>query len=282
MEKYFYIDHEQAKKRFKPIENHAHKGIQGHALVVGGSYGKIGSVCLSAKACLKSGTGLVTTYIPKCGYEIVQTVVPEVMVLTDECNDYISLIHTTLSIQAIGMGMGMGLHKETQQAFFQFLKMNYSPMVIDADGLNILSENKTWLENLSDKTVLTPHRKELERLTGTWESQEQMLEKVKDFSKKYNAVIVVKGAPTMIVYANDVYVNSTGNQALATAGSGDVLTGIITGLIAQGYDTIDASVLGVYLHGLTADLAIHETSYNSFIASDIIQYLGKAFLTIQK
>ncbi|GAA4773085.1 MULTISPECIES: NAD(P)H-hydrate dehydratase [Flavobacterium] len=282
MEKYFYIDYEQAKRRFKPIVNQAHKGIQGHALIIGGSYGKIGSVCLSAKACLKSGAGLVTVYVPKCGYEIVQTVMPEVMVLTDECNEYISSIQTTLSIQVIGMGMGMGLHKETQQAFFQFLKMNYLPIVIDADGLNILSENKTWLENLSDKTVLTPHRKELERLIGIWESQEQMLEMVKEFSKKYNIVIVVKGAPTMIVYKNDVYVNTTGNQALATAGSGDVLTGIITGLIAQGYDMIDAAILGVYLHGLTADLAVHETSYNSFIASDIIQYLGKAFLTLKK
>ncbi len=282
MEKYFYIDHEQAKKRFKPIENHAHKGTQGHALIVGGSYGKIGSVCLSAKACLRSGTGLVTTYVPKCGYEIVQIVIPEVMVLADECNEYISSIQTTLSIQAIGIGMGMGLHKETEQAFFHFLKMNYLPIVIDADGLNILSENKTWLENLPEKAVLTPHRKELERLIGSWESQEQMLEKVKDFSKKFNVVIVVKGAPTMIVYKNDVYVNTTGNQALATAGSGDVLTGIITGLIAQGYDMIYAAILGVYLHGLTADLAVHETSYNSFIASDIIQYLGKAFLTLKK
>lgn len=282
MKKHNLINPEFVKSLFKPIKKNAHKGTQGHALIVGGSYGKIGSVCLSAKACLKSGSGLVTTYIPKCGYEIVQTVVPEVMVLTDECNEYISSIHTTLSIQAIGIGMGMGLHKETQHAFCQFLKMNFLPMVIDADGLNILSVNKTWLENLPKKTVLTPHRKELERLIGNWNTEDEMIEKVKNFSNNHDVVIIVKGAPTIIVYKNDVYVNSTGNQALATAGSGDVLTGIITGLIAQGYDTVDASVLGVYLHGLTATLAVSKTGYHSFIASDIIHYLGKAFLTLEK
>lgn len=282
MENSLLIDKNEALKRFRSISENTHKGIQGHALIIGGSYGKIGSICLSAKACLKSGTGLVTVYVPKCGYEIVQTVVPEVMVLTDECNEYISSIHTTLSIQAVGIGMGMGLHKETQHAFFQFLKMNALPMVIDADGLNILSENKTWLENVPKKTVLTPHRKELERLIGNWNTENDMIEKVKSFSNKYDIVIVVKGAPTMIVYRDDVYANSTGNQALATAGSGDVLTGIITGLVAQGYDTVDASVLGVYLHGLTATLAVPETGYHSFIASDIIHYLGKAFLTLEK
>lgn len=276
------IDKYEILKRFRPIAKNAHKGIQGHALIIGGSYGKIGSICLSSKACLKSGAGLVTAYIPKCGYEIVQTVVPEVMVVSDECQEYISSIHTTLSIQAVGIGMGMGLHKETQQAFFQFLKMNDLPMVIDADGLNILSENKSWLENLVSKTVLTPHRKELERLIGNWSTEEEMIEKVKSFSNDYDIVIVVKGAPTMVVYKNMVYVNSTGNQALATAGSGDVLTGIITGLLAQGYEAINASILGVYLHGLTADLAVPEIGYHSFIASDIIHYLGKAFLTLEK
>ena len=276
------IDKYEILKRFRPIAKNAHKGIQGHALIIGGSYGKIGSICLSSKACLKSGAGLVTAYIPKCGYEIVQTVVPEVMVVSDECQEYISSIHTTLSIQAVGIGMGMGLHKETQQAFFQFLKMNDLPMVIDADGLNILSENKSWLENLVSKTVLTPHRKELERLIGNWSTEEEMIEKVKSFTNDYDIVIVVKGAPTMVVYKNMVYVNSTGNQALATAGSGDVLTGIITGLLAQGYEAINASILGVYLHGLTADLAVPEIGYHSFIASDIIHYLGKAFLTLEK
>ncbi|SHI87221.1 NAD(P)H-hydrate dehydratase [Flavobacterium terrae] len=282
MKKYVNVDIELVKSKFRPIEKKAHKGIQGHALIIGGSYGKIGSVSLSSKACLKSGAGLVTAYIPKCGYDIIQVLNPEVMVITDECHDYITSVYHNLSIQSIGIGMGMGVHKETQQAFLQFLKMNDLPMVIDADGLNILSENKSWLENLASKAVLTPHRKELERLIGNWSTEEEMIEKVKSFSNDYDIVIVVKGAPTMIVYKTMVYINSTGNQALATAGSGDVLTGIITGLLAQGYEEVDASILGVYLHGLTADLAVPETGCNSFTASDIIHYLGKAFLTLEK
>ncbi len=282
MKKNIYIDSKHAKNIFNPIEKNAHKGTQGHALLIGGSYGKIGSICLSSKACLKSGAGLVTSYIPKCGYEIMQILNPEVMVLTDECHDYISSFYYDLSIQSIGVGMGIGLHKETQQAFYQFLKSNSVPLVIDADGLNILSENNSWLEILPKKTILTPHHRELQRLLGYWDNDKEILEKVIAFSIKYNVVIVVKGSPTIIVYKEDLYINSTGNQALATAGSGDVLTGIITGLMVQGYDIVDACVLGVYLHGLTADLALPETGYNSFTASDIIHYLGKAFLTLEK
>lgn len=281
MEKYIQIDKAEVLKRFKVIADQSHKGIQGHALIVGGSYGKIGSVCLSAKACLKSGAGLVTAYIPKCGYTVVQSVIPEAMVLTDDYNEHITSINHKLSLQAVGIGMGMGQHSETGQALFHFLKLNIDPMVIDADGLNILSENKEWLEMLPKQTILTPHLKELERLIGGWDSTKEMLEKVMQLSKKFDLIIVVKGAPTLLVYKDSVYENSTGNQALATAGSGDVLTGIITGFLAQGYSSIDAAILAVYLHGLTADLAVSETGHHAFIASDIINYLGRAFLTLK-
>ncbi|MEW5675290.1 NAD(P)H-hydrate dehydratase [Flavobacterium enshiense] len=280
METNLLIDRNEALKRFRPISENSHKGVQGHALIVGGSYGKIGSVCLSVKACLKSGAGLVTAYVPKCGYEIVQSVVPEVMVLTDDYNEHIITVNHKLNLQAIGFGMGLGTHADTHQAMFHFLKMNKVPLVIDADGLNILSENKEWLEILPKQTILTPHLKELRRLIGDWNFDGEMLEKVQSFSVKYDVVTVVKGAPTLIVYGDTVYQNTTGNQALATAGSGDVLTGIITGLLAQDYTPADAAVLGVYLHGLTSDLAVPETGYHSFIASDILNYLGKAFLTL--
>ncbi|MGX7666609.1 NAD(P)H-hydrate dehydratase [Flavobacterium pedocola] len=282
MENAVLIDKSEVLKRFRTIPENSHKGIQGHALIVGGSYGKIGSICLAAKACLKSGAGLVTAYIPKCGYEIVQSVVPEVMVLTDDYNEHITSVNHKLDLQAIGVGMGLGLHSETQQAMFHFLKLNSAPMVIDADGLNILSENKEWFEMLPKQTVLTPHLKELQRLIGEWSTEDEMLEKVKSFSKQFSVIVVVKGAPSLVVHEDRVYQNTTGNQALATAGSGDVLTGIITGLLAQQYTSVDAAVLGVYLHGLTADLAVPETGYHSFIASDIIGYLGKAFLTLTK
>lgn len=144
MKKYVNVDIELVKSKFRPIEKEAHKGIQGHALIIGGSYGKIGSVSLSSKACLKSGTGLVTAYIPKCGYDIIQVLNPEVMVITDECHDYISSIHTTLSIQAVGVGMGMGLHKETQQAFLQFLKMTPIYFVIPNIIHSQKDQSKDW------------------------------------------------------------------------------------------------------------------------------------------
>ncbi len=282
MENYKLIDKSEVNRRFEPIDKNSHKGIQGHALIIGGSYGKMGSVCLSAKACLKSGAGLVTTFIPKCGYEIVQTAVPEVMVVTDDYLDHITAINFDIEPKSVGVGMGMGLHSDTQHAFFNFLKMNKSPLVIDADGLNILSQNKEWLEMLPKDTVLTPHYKELERLIGGWETEEDKMEKVKNFSKKYNVIVVVKGVPTEIVDREEVFKNATGNQALATAGSGDVLTGIIAGFLAQDYTPIDAAILGVYLHGLTADIAVPEMGHHAFIASDIIGYLGKAFLTLEK
>lgn len=282
MEKHVLIDRSEALKRFRPIARDSHKGIQGRGLIIGGSYGKIGSVCLSVKACLKSGAGLVTAYIPKCGYQIVQTVVPEAMVVTDDYNEHITSIEHRLSLKAVGLGIGMGEDLDTNQAMFHFLKRNTVPMIIDADGLNILSHNKEWLEMLPKQTILTPHFKELERLIGSWESKLEMLENVKSFAAKYEIIVVVKGAPTLIVSKNVIYENTTGNQALATAGSGDVLTGIITGLLAQGYPPIDAAILSVYLHGLTADLAVPEIGHHAFIASDIIQYLGKAFLTLEQ
>lgn len=280
MSNHCQIDKHEIIKRYKPIDKHTHKGIQGHALIIGGSYGKIGSVVLASKACLKSGCGLVTAFIPKCGYEIVQISVPEVMVITDDFLEHITDVNFDLKLKAIGIGIGMGQHPDTQHAFFNFLKMNGLPLVIDADALNILSQNKEWLSILPKKTILTPHLKELERLIGNWDSEVEKFEKVKELSIKHNLIIVIKGAPTLIIDGATVYENTTGNQALATAGSGDVLTGIITSLVAQSYEPIDAAILGVYLHGLTADIALSEMSYESFIASDIIANLGEAYLHI--
>lgn len=280
MSNHCQIDKHEIIKRYKPIDKHTHKGIQGHALIIGGSYGKMGSVVLASKACLKSGCGLVTAFIPKSGYDIVQISVPEVMVITDDFLEHITDINFDLKLQAIGIGIGMGQHPDTQHAFFNFLKMNDLPLVIDADGLNILSQNKEWLSILPKKTILTPHLKELERLIGNWDSEVEKFEKVKELSIEYNLIIVLKGAPTLIIDGATVYENTTGNQALATAGSGDVLTGIITSLVAQSYEPIDAAILGVYLHGLTADIAFPEMSYQSFIASDIIATLGEAYLHI--
>lgn len=276
-----YIDQKEILKHYKQPDKYTHKGIQGHALIIGGSYGKIGAVSLSSKACLKTGCGLVTVFIPKCGYTILQTAIPEVMVLTDVNEEIISNITFEFTPQAIGIGPGLGQTVETQNALCQFLKTNRIPLVIDADALNIISKNKKLLALLQPKTIITPHPKELERLLGKWNSVEEKMSKTISFSKQYQIIIVMKGAPTRIIDGETVYENTTGNAALATAGTGDVLTGMITSLLAQPYEPISAAILSVYLHGLTANIALPETGYQSFIASDVIANIGKAFLSLE-
>ena len=274
------VDKQTISSIYQPIIATTHKGIQGHAMLIGGSYGKMGSICLSSKAAIKSGCGLVTAFVPKCGYDILQISVPEVMVLTDDQDSCISKIHFDIVPDAIGIGPGLGQDVATQQGLYKFLKYNSIPLIIDADALNILALHPDWLSLLPPKTIVTPHVKELERLIGKWNSEAELFEKTIIFSKKHQLIIVMKGAPTHCIDGDLVYKNTTGNAALATAGSGDVLTGMITSLLAQSYEPIDAALLGVYLHGLTADIALPETGYQSFIASDIISYLGKAYLSL--
>ena len=275
------IDRNEILKRYKPIAENTHKGIQGHALLIGGSYGKIGAMCLSSKAALKTGCGLVTAFIPKCGYEILQIANPEVMVITDVYENCLSEIDFDLKPNSVGIGPGMGQERATQKAFHDFLSDTNVPLVIDADALNILSLNPSWMTLVPSKTILTPHPKELERLIGKWFTEEEKFQKTIAFSVVNKVLIVMKGAPTYIIDGEIVYLNTTGNAALATAGSGDVLTGILTSLLAQSYQHCDAAILGVYLHGLTADIALPETGYQSFIASSIIEYLGKAYLSLE-
>jgi ADP-dependent NAD(P)H-hydrate dehydratase len=275
------INRNEVLKRYKPIDKYTHKGIQGHALLIGGSYGKIGAMCLSSKAALKMGCGLVTAFVPLCGYEIVQIAIPEVMVVTDEHEKYLSDISFELEADAIGIGPGMGQKMSTQKAFHDFLSNSSIPLVIDADALNILSHNPSWVALVPPRTILTPHPKELERLIGKWYTKEEMFGKTVVFSLVNQVVIVMKGAPTYIIDGETIYANTTGNAALATAGSGDVLTGMITSLLAQSYKAVDAAILGVYLHGLTADIALPETGYQSFIASSIIENIGKAYLSLE-
>lgn len=282
MKNTIYINQKKILKRYKQPDKNTHKGIQGHALLIGGSYGKIGAMSLSSKACLKTGCGLVTVFIPKCGYTILQTAIPEVMVLTDVNEEIISNITFEIEPQAIGIGPGLGQAVETQNALYQFLKTTKAPLVIDADALNILSKNKEWFSLVPPKTILTPHPKELERLIGKWDSEEEKKSKAISFSKQHQLIIIMKGAPTQIIDGETIYENNTGNAALATAGTGDVLTGMITSLLAQSYEPVSAAILGVYLHGITADIALPKTGYQSFIASDVIANIGNAFLSLEK
>jgi hydroxyethylthiazole kinase-like uncharacterized protein yjeF len=264
---------------YKPREKWSHKGTFGHSLIIGGSFGKIGAVTLATKGALKIGSGLVSAYIPKCGYTIIQTSIPEAMVEVDN-EKHLDYFNFKTSPTVIGIGPGMGTHEKTVAGFEKFLKENKTSLVIDADALNILAKNKHLLEFLPKNSVLTPHPKELQRLIGPWKNDYEKLEKTKELSKKYNCIIVLKGAHTITVQDDSLFVNSTGNPGLATGGSGDVLTGMITGLIAQGYSTLNAAIFAVYLHGRTADLASQEIGYESFTASTIIDYIPDAFVDL--
>ena len=265
---------------YRPRAKFSHKGTYGHSLIIGGSYGKIGAVQLSAKACLTAGSGLVTALVPKCGYIPMQTALPEIMLMTIENQVVLSEIEFDFTPSVIGIGIGLGTTKEVQASFSSFLNKNKIPLVIDADGLNILSLHKNLLDKMPAKTVLTPHPKELERLIGGWKDDFDKLKKAKEFSKKYNCILVLKGANTITIYQNKGFVNTTGNPGMATAGSGDVLTGIITGLIAQGYDPLNAAVFGVFVHGSSGDLAVENYGYQALTASVLIDTLGSAFLAL--
>lgn len=267
---------------YKPREKFAHKGDFGHVLILGGSYGKIGAVNLASRSALSSGAGLVTAYIPKCGYHSLQSSIPEVMVITDENETAISKISFDIEPTVIGVGVGLGTATETAKTFEAFLKKNKTPLVIDADGLNLLSKKKTLLKLLPEQTILTPHPKELERLLGKWSDDFEKLKKVKAFSKKYDVVVLIKGANSITVYKDKLYINTTGNPGMATAGSGDVLTGLISGLVAQGYEPLSATIFGVYLHGKSADISLEDYGYQSLIARHIIESIGDAYMDLLK
>ncbi|MEJ2114111.1 MAG: NAD(P)H-hydrate dehydratase, partial [Flavobacteriaceae bacterium] len=276
------IGKQEVLKIFIPREKFAHKGTYGHSLIIGGSYGKIGAVVLASRATLSVGAGLVSAFIPKCGYQVLQTALPEAMVITDENEKLISNFQFDIKPTVIGLGIGIGTDKQTVEALKTFLKDNKTPLVVDADAINILSKHKALLNLLPEHTILTPHPKELERLIGKWKDDFDKLKKAKTFANKYNIVLVIKGAHTITVFEDKLYVNSTGNPGMATAGSGDVLTGILTGLISQGYNPLFAGIFGVYLHGRSADIAVQDFGYESLIASHIIEYLGEAYLDLFK
>jgi len=258
-------------------EKFSHKGTFGHALLIAGSKGKTGAAVLAAKACLRSGAGLVTVHCPKESLAIVQTAVPEAMVHCDEASDYVSKMPQLQSFSAIGVGPGLGIRSKTAQMLKLLIQSAQLPLILDADALNILSENKTWISFLPKGSILTPHVGEFDRLFGKSESSIERLELQRSESVKHGIIIVLKGAHTSVSFPNGyIYFNSTGNSGMATAGSGDVLTGIITGLFARTGSTAYAALNGVILHGTAGDMAAEKEGQESMIAGDIIRYLGKA------
>lgn len=274
------ISKSEAQRFYEPREKFGHKGTYGHALIVAGSYGKIGAAVLSTTAAFRIGAGLVTAFVPKCGYNILQIAIPEAMVITDKEEEFINDITLDFEPSAIGIGMGIGKNKATMEALKKLFKKSKAPFVIDADALNNISENKELLKLLPKNSVLTPHPGELKRLIGDWKDDYDKLEKAKKFSEKHKVVVVIKGAYTITVYGDKLYINASGNPGMATAGSGDALSGIITGLLSQGYDPLLASVFGVYMHGYAGDIASGQLGYEANMASDIIDNLGEAYMLL--
>ena len=270
----FYLLDDSIAKSLKKREKYSHKGTFGHALIVAGARGRMGAAILCAKGCLRSGAGLVTIHTPGCGLDILQISIPESMCSVDPHEYHFTTLPDLSPYDSVGIGPGLGQAKETKEALAHLLNTSTIPLVLDADALNILSHDQTLQALIPDDTILTPHPKEFQRLVGDWKHSLERLEKQIAFSKLHRCIIVLKDADTVITDAEgNVYFNTSGNPGMATGGSGDVLTGIISGLVAQRYTPLEAALIGVYYHGLAGDVACRQRGMNALIASDIVQYL---------
>jgi NAD(P)H-hydrate epimerase len=275
---YYFLTHSFVKSLYRPRAKFSHKGSYGHLLMIAGDDTKMGAAVLSSKAALKTGTGLVTLHHPKNAGTMFMAVVPEVMSSPDESDDAFSRLPEMSRFSNVAIGPGIGTRKTTAKALKFMLQEIQSPIVFDADAINILAENKTWLSYLPPQSVLSPHLKEFERLVGKSSNSFERMQKAIEFAKKHQVYLVIKGAHSMIVTpTSKVFFNSTGNPGMATGGSGDVLTGMIAGLMAQKYSPLEACLMGVYLHGLAGDLAAQKLGFEAVLSGDVIDCIGAAF-----
>jgi NAD(P)H-hydrate epimerase len=266
----------------KKRDKFAHKGNFGHALLVAGSMGKIGAAVLSASAAVRSGVGLISIQTPSCGREIIQSCIPEAMHIADENTNTISNIENIEQFDVLGIGPGIGTEASSIKALESLLNRSNCPMVIDADALNGLSINKSLLPLLQENAILTPHVKEFERLVGQSKNDFERHQMQLNFSIKHKVIIVLKGANTCITSPDGLsYFNNNGNPGMAKGGSGDVLTGLMTGILAQGYHPLNAALLAVYIHGRAGDYAANKYSQSAMIASDIVNCFSDVFKELE-
>ncbi len=270
-DKFFLIKPEKMPMR-KPF---ASKWDFGHVLVIGGSLGKAGSVGFAAAGAYYAGAGWTSVYVPKNIISPIQSAFPEIMCIQGKGKNFLKKIELQDSRFAVAIGPGLGTEKQTVSAFEEFIVNYESPLVLDADALNILANNKKLLDDLPAGSVLTPHKFEFQRLNSKWEDGLDKIQKAKNFSEKYQSVLVLKGQYTLITDGKEVYFNSTGNPALAKAGSGDVLTGLIAGFLAQGGCSMKAALQAVWLHGKAADEWVRKYDEKVFSPIDLIQELKK-------
>jgi NAD(P)H-hydrate epimerase len=282
---YLLIDQPMVKQLLQPRKPFSHKGDYGHAALIAGSYGMMGAAVLCARACLRSGVGKLTCHVPAIGYNIMQTSVPEAMCKTGPADAINSQQHHPTQemdkYDTIGIGPGLGADASNVQLLYSVFERNRRPMVIDADGLNALAQDLALLNKIPLNSILTPHPKEFERLFGKTANDYDRIQLALEKAAEYDLYIILKGRYTFIATPTGKgYFNSTGNPGMATGGTGDVLTGIITGLLAQKYVPLHAAIMGVYLHGLAGDLAAAYTSQPSLIASDLVDFLGQAYQSL--
>ncbi len=265
------------KQLIKPRKALASKADFGHAYLLAGNTKKMGAAVIVAKACLRSGCGLLTVNIPKAERFILQTSVPESMLAFRE-----NAKNNLHKFSAVGIGPGIGILKESEQILLHLFKKIKIPILLDADALNIIAINKSILAKIPPKTILTPHLKEFDRLFGDHENMAQRINSAVAVAKKYDLVLVLKGHKTLVTDGSLSFINTTGNVGLAKGGSGDALTGIITSLLAQGYPPFEAAKIGVYIHGLAADITLKNQSVESMLITDVIECLGLAFKAVMK
>ena len=280
----FHIqEKEEVVSLLRPRSRFSHKGTYGHALLIAGQVGMAGASILAARACLRSGVGLLTLHAPVRNNDILQTSVPEAIVEHDDSDDYFTTATETEPYQAVAIGPGIGKAMETTEAFIEQLQNTSVPMVLDADALNILALNYSWMSQVPPNSILTPHPKELERLVGTCSDTYERISKAKELAAHHHVHVILKGAWTAIITPEgDVTFNPTGNPGMATGGSGDVLTGILLALLAQGYDSDTACRLGVYVHGLAGDLAADAEGQIAMTAGSLIDYLPEAWKQMKR
>ncbi|HEY8403728.1 MAG TPA: NAD(P)H-hydrate dehydratase [Flavobacteriales bacterium] len=274
---HFYYGESLAQLDFKPRSKFGYKNQYGHVRIVAGSKGKMGAAIMSARAAMRTGSGLVTASIPSHGLSILQTALPEVMCETDVQTDNLCNVEFDAKYSATALGPGIDQAPETALMLRRFLKMATHPLVLDADALNIIAA-KNLFRDIPQRSILTPHVGEFDRLFGKHEHTASRIETMQQMSIEYDLIIVLKGAHTIVATpTGELYFNSTGNVGMATAGSGDVLTGVIVSLLGQGYSSVEAARFGVYLHGLAGDIAAEQFGYASMTAGDIIAMLPAAY-----
>lgn len=264
------------RSQLKKRKNFSNKRDYGHALIIAGQKGYMGAAIITAKAALRTGVGLLTVSVPEDERFIIQTAAPEAMIMMRE-----NTPHDLNKYSAVGIGPGLGNDKNSEEILGDVLSLIRKPILMDADALNMISRNKTFYKKIPENTIITPHQHEFDRLFGSHQNFVERIKTATSIAKEKCIIIVLKGHHTAIINSNNIFYNTTGNNGLAKGGSGDALTGVITSFLAQGYEPMNAAIIGVYLHGLAADITLRKQTMETMLITDVINTFGETFKKIR-